>query len=66
MEARRKEGFSGIAPSSRNMGFSSQKKQMGFKIDRLLYRPSRLTVFVLEGLVLEAAQDTLQLIAHWK
>ena len=45
MEARRKEGFSGIAPSSRNMGFSLQKKQMGFKMDRLLYRPSRLPVF---------------------
>ena len=67
VEARRKEGFSGIAPSSRNMGFSSQiQKQMGFKMDRLLYRPSRLPVFVLEGLVLEAARDTLQLIAHSK
>ena len=39
---------------------------MGFKMDRLLYRPSRLPVFVLEGLVLEAARDTLQLIAHSK
>jgi hypothetical protein len=26
-KARRKEGFSGIAPSSRNMGFSSQKNK---------------------------------------
>ena len=43
-----------------------KQKQMGFKTDRLLYRPSRLPVFVLEGLVLEAARDTLQLIAHSK
>ena len=49
MEARRKEGFPGISPSSRNMGFSSQKKQMGFKMDRLLYRPSRLPVFCTRG-----------------
>ena len=34
-------------------------------MDRLLYRPSWLPVFrTLEGLVLEAARDTLQLIAH--
>ena len=43
-----------------------KQKQMGFKMDRLLYGPSWLLVFVLEGLVLEAAQDTLQLIAHSK
>ena len=43
-----------------------KQKQMGFKMDRLLYRPSQLPVFVLEGLMLEAARDTLQLIAHLK
>ena len=44
-----------------------KQKQMGFKMDRLLYRPSRLPMFcTLEGLVLEAARDTLQLIAHSK
>ena len=46
MEARRKEGFSGIAPLSEIWASPRKKrKQMGFKMDRLLYRPSRLPVF---------------------
>ena len=67
MEARRKEGFSGIAPLQEIWASPHKKqKQMGFKMDRLLYRPSWLPFFILEGLVLEAARDTLQLIAHSK
>ena len=67
MEAKRKEGFTWIAPSSKIWASPCKKqKQMVFKMDRLLYRPSWLLVFVLEGLVLEAARDTLLLIAHPK
>jgi hypothetical protein len=33
VEARRKEGFFGIAPFSRNMGFSSQKTKTNGLVD---------------------------------
>src|SRR4051812_17104114 len=63
----RKEGFSGITPSSRNMGFSSQKtKKWALRCIGFCIGPVGCPCFVLEGLVLEAARDTLQLIAHSK
>jgi hypothetical protein len=66
VEVRRKEGFPGIAPSSRNMGFSSQKNKWALRWIGFCIGPVGCPCFILEGLVLEAARDTLQLIAHSK
>ena len=59
-------GFFWDRPSSRNMGFSSQKNKWALRWIGFCIGPVGCPCFILEGLVLEAAQDTLELIAHSK